>query len=283
MDALTLIGIAVFSFAVALAGGVAGLVLGNLRLPLLILFASSPSAAAAANVAISGAAAAAAAGAHIKAGRVNWRLFALMAPPTIVGGFLGGLASGRLPDRVLLAAIALVVFYGAYEVWRLSSRATGHPESGPPAREGGRQPTYAGGESRGPTTGSAGARPATDGIRSIPAAVTGFGVGVIGGVVGLILGTLRLPAMLSWVGAGTRDAVATNSAIGFTLAIGAVLGHLGSGVDWDLAAAGAAASIPGALIGARFVGRLEEETLLRAVAAILFVSGVALLVAAAIR
>jgi len=257
VDALTLIGIAVFSFAVALAGGVAGLVLGNLRLPLLILFASSPSAAAAANVAISGAAAAAAAGAHIKAGRVNWRLFTLMAPPTIVGGFLGGLASGRLPDRVLLAAIALVVFYGAYEVWRLSSRATGHPESG--------------------------ARPATDGIRSIPAAVTGFGVGVIGGVVGLILGTLRLPAMLKWVGAGTRDAVATNSAIGFTLAIGALLGHLGSGVDWDLAAAGAAASIPGALMGARFVGRLEEETLLRAVAAILLVSGVALLVTAAIR
>ena len=285
MDALTLIGIAVFSFAVALAGGVAGLVLGNLRLPLLVLLASSPSAAAAANVAISGAAAAAAAGAHIKAGRVNWRLFTLMAPPTIVGGFLGGLASGRLPNRVLLAAIALVVFYGAYEVWRLSRRAAGHPEPGPPAREEGPQPAYTGGSggSRGPTTGSAGARPATDGIQSIPAAVTGFGIGVIGGIVGLILGTLRLPAMLKWVGAGTRDAVATNSAIGFTLAIGALLGHLGSGVDWDLAAAGAAASIPGALIGARFVGRLEEETLLRAVAAILIVSGVALLVAAAIR
>ena len=89
--------------------------------------------------------------------------------------------------------------------------------------------------------------------------------------------------MLRWVGAGTRDAVATNSAIGFTLAIGAVLGHLGTGIDWDLAAVGAAAAIPGALIGARFVGRLPEDTLLRAVAAILTVSGVAMLAAAGLR
>ena len=34
----------------------------------------------------------------------------------------------------------------------------------------------------------------------INAAAVGFGVGVMGGVVGLILGSLRLPAMVKWVG-----------------------------------------------------------------------------------
>jgi uncharacterized membrane protein YfcA len=284
VDALPLIAIAAVSFTVALAGGVAGLVLGNLRLPLVVLFASSPSAAAATNVAISGAAAAAAAGAHVKARRINWRLFTLMAPPSILGGFLGGLASGRLPERVLLAAIAVVVFYGAYEIWRLSSRSVAAPGAGPSGVGGQALPADPSrGEPVTPGTGSAGLRPAGSGIRSLPAAITGLVVGVLGGVVGLILGTLRLPAMLRWVGADTRDAVATNSAIGLTLAIGAVLGHLGSGVDWDLAAAGAGAAIPGALIGARFVGRLAEETLLRAVAAILVVSGVGMAVAAGLR
>jgi hypothetical protein len=174
-----------------------------------------------------------------------------MAPPTIVGGFLGGLASGRLPDRVLLVAIAGVVLYGAFEI----SRPRASPAGGHPGRD----------------------------IQRTPAVLTGLVVGVLGGVVGLILGALRLPAMLRWVGAAARDAVATNSAIGFTLSIGAVLGHLGSGIDWELAAVGAAASIPGALIGARFVGRLPERTLLRAVGAILAVSGLAMLVAAFVR
>jgi hypothetical protein len=45
-------------------GGLAGLVLGNLRLPLVVLLASSPAAGAGANVGISGVAAITAAGKH---------------------------------------------------------------------------------------------------------------------------------------------------------------------------------------------------------------------------
>ena len=251
MDPLALAAIAVWSFVVAVAGGAAGLVLGNLRLPLVVLLASSPSAAAAANVAISGASAAAAAAAHIRAGRVNWRLLAFMVPPTILGGFLGGLAAGRLPDRVLLFAIASVVFYSAFAISRPSSRGS--------------------------------APPTATGIRAVPTVLIGLIVGVLGGLVGLILGTLRLPAMLRWAGAATREAVGSNSAVGFTLAIGAVLGHLGSGIDWDIVAVGGAAGIPGALIGARFVGRLPEGTLIPVIAVILAVSGAAMVAAALLR
>jgi hypothetical protein len=55
VDALELIALAAWSFAVSAAGGLVGLVLGNLRLPLVVLLASSPAAGAGANVAISGA------------------------------------------------------------------------------------------------------------------------------------------------------------------------------------------------------------------------------------
>ena len=118
MGALELIALVVWAFAVSVLGGVVGLVLGNLRLPLVVLLASSPAAGAGANVAISGAAAVAAAGTHARAGRVNWRLFAWMAPPSLAGGIVGGVVSGALPDRLLLAAIGLVVLYGAFEVLR---------------------------------------------------------------------------------------------------------------------------------------------------------------------
>jgi uncharacterized membrane protein YfcA len=46
-------------------------------------------------------------------------------------------------------------------------------------------------------------------------------------------------------------------------------------VDWGLFEVGSAASIPGALLGARLTGRLDERRLLQAVGAILVVTGVA--------
>jgi hypothetical protein len=45
--ALELIALAVWSFTVSAVGGLVGLVLGNLRLPLVVLLASSPAAGAA--------------------------------------------------------------------------------------------------------------------------------------------------------------------------------------------------------------------------------------------
>ena len=79
-------------FLVALAGGLVGLVLGNLRLPATVLVAASPAAAAGANIGISAVSAATASIAHIRAGRINWRLFGWMAPPSIAGR-----AGRRLP------------------------------------------------------------------------------------------------------------------------------------------------------------------------------------------
>ena len=85
MDPLTLILVAVWSFIVSFFGGLVGLVLGNLRLPLVVLVGSSAAAAAGANVAISGAAALTAAYAHWRGGRLSWRLFAWMAPTSFAG------------------------------------------------------------------------------------------------------------------------------------------------------------------------------------------------------
>jgi uncharacterized membrane protein YfcA len=249
MEAPELIALVVWGFVVGLLGGVVGLVLGNLRLPVVVLLASSPAAGAGANVAISGAAAVASAGTHARAGRVNWRLFAWMAPPSLAGGIAGGVVSGLLPDRLLLAAIGVVVLYGAVEVLRYR-----RPNDVTPA--------------------------GTGRANLISAAVIGFAVGVLGGLVGLILGSLRLPAMVKWVGVGAYAAVGTNAAVGFVVGIGGLVGHLPSGVDWDLFAAGCVGAVPGSFLGARLTGRLAEDALLRAMAAILVLSGLAMLVQA---
>jgi uncharacterized protein len=92
----------------------------------------------------------------------------------------------------------------------------------------------------------------------------------------LILGTLRLPALIKYVGVSPYAAVGTNAAVGVVVGIGGLVGHLPSGVDWDILAVGAAAAMPAAYLGARFTGRLDERQLLRAIAAILLISGAAM-------
>jgi uncharacterized membrane protein YfcA len=253
MDALALTALAVWSFIVSFAGGLVGMVLGNLRLPLVVLLGSSAAAAGGANVAISGAAAVSSTVAHARGGRVSWRLFRWMAVPSLAGAIVGGVIAGVLPNRVLLAAIGVVILFGAKEVLAYEPRG----------EEGGeREPTR------------------RDAI--VSAGLIGFGVGVLGGFVGLILGTLRLPAMVRYLGVSPHAAVGTNAAVGAVVGVGGLLGHLPSGVDWDLLAAGAVGAVPAAYLGGRFAGRLDERTLMKAAAVVLVISGVSMLISAAL-
>ena len=96
----------------------------------------------------------------------------------------------------------------------------------------------------------------------------------------LILGSLRMPALIRYVGETPARAVGTNLAVGVCVGIAGVIGHTPDGVDWDLFAIGSAASVPGALLGARLTGRLSERQLLRAIGAMLVIAGVATLVQA---
>ena len=175
--------LAAWCFLVALAGGLVGLVLGNIRLPAVLLLSSSPAAGAGANIGISAVAAASASIAHIRAGRVNWRLFGWMAPPSIAGALAGGYISGEIPGDALLLAIAAVLLYSAYELLAKPDVSRKRP-----GREG----------------------------LDIPAAVlTGAVIGLLGGIVGLILGSLRMPALIRLVGETPARAVGTNVTVGF--------------------------------------------------------------------
>jgi uncharacterized membrane protein YfcA len=239
--------LAIWCFAVALAGGLVGLVLGNIRLPAVLLLSSSPGAGTGANIGVSAIAAATASIAHIRAGRVNWRLFGWMAPPSLVGALAGGYLSGVLPGDVLLVAIAAVLLYSGVQLLR-------KPEAKPRSAE-------------------------QDGL-DIPAAiVSGLVIGLLGGVVGLILGTLRMPALIRIVGEVPARAVGTNVTIGSLVGVAGVIGHLPSEPpDWDVLAVGAAASVPGALLGSRLTGRLSDRALLQAVGYILLVAAAAMVV-----
>ena len=54
----------------------------------------------------------------------------------------------------------------------------------------------------------------------------GFGVGLLGGMVGLVLGSIRMPAMISILKLPTRIAIGTNLASSAAMGTVGVIGHL---------------------------------------------------------
>jgi uncharacterized protein len=240
VHALTLAAVGVWCFLVALVGGLLGLVLGNIRLPLFLLLGTNPAAAAGANIAVSGVAAATAASIHVRARRFDRRLVLWMLPPSVVGAIAGSIASDYLPADVLRIVIGGALLAFGIDLMRPRLDAV------PPLRE-------------------------TLDLRA--AVASGAVIGALGGLIGLILGTLRLPALIRLVGEEPARAVGTNLLVGVAVGAAGLLGHLPGGVDWTLLAVGASTSAPGALIGARHTGRLSPAVLLRAIGAILVVSG----------
>ncbi|MCP9484748.1 MAG: methylmalonyl-CoA mutase family protein [Gaiellaceae bacterium MAG52_C11] len=104
--------------------------------------------------------------------------------------------------------------------------------------------------------------------------VGSFVAGYLGSMLGLVLGTLRLPLLVAIIGsplaaAGTNIAISAASA-----GAGAVRHHRERRIDWHVVAWMAPPSIIGAIAGALLADDVSERVLYGAIAAVLLWSGV---------
>jgi uncharacterized protein len=113
----------------------------------------------------------------------------------------------------------------------------------------------------------------------------GFGVGFLGGIVGLVLGSIRMPAMIAVLKMEPRVAVGTNLAASSVMGAAGLAGHLlNNEVEFlILGIMGSTAAI-GAYIGARCTNRFSANWLkliigfvLIFVAVVMFLRAVAIL------
>ena len=102
----------------------------------------------------------------------------------------------------------------------------------------------------------------------------GFVVGVLGGAVGLILGSLRLPALIRLLHVDPRTAAGTNLFIGFTMGSVGWIGHVARGnVDYPLVVLMGATAMVGSYIGARLTGRVTLNRLTATMGIVMIVVG----------
>ena len=226
-----------------------GLVLGTLRLPLMVVATGNPLQAAGTNIAVSAAAAATGGLRHARENRVDWYVVRWTAPPSVAGAVVGALVADRVSETVLYALIAAILFWSAID---LALR----PVTPRPRQR----------------------------LRVVRGGLLALGIGLLGGAVGVILGTLRMPALVRSVGLDMRRAAGTNLVVGFLLGLAAFAVHAASlRVDWAVLAAGLAGAMPGGWLGAKATCRFAEDALRLALGIVLAIVGVAFAVQAVLR
>lgn len=249
----------VLSFAVGILGGAVGLALGTIRLPFLLLLGMPPRMAAGTNILVSTLSAATGSYRHFREGRVDFNVVAIQGIPAMIGAFIGGFAGGQVPEEILILAAGILVVWQGFELGLRTRRVQRSMcrTSAPPSNQ-------VKGFARWTTA------------RIAAEAVVGFGL--LAGAVGLILGTLRLPALIMILHINPHVAVGSNLVIGFLMGGFGWVGHLTRGqVDFPILTLMAITGMAGTYFGARLTGKMSARGLLSLMAIVLVVVGLLLI------
>ena len=257
----------IVSFAVGILGGFVGLALGTIRLPAMLLLGMPAPIAGGTNILVSGLASLSGAIRHLREGRVNVRIVLVMGVPALFGALVGGFLSDVAPEGVLIFLAGILVFWQGVEFLIMARERS---------REDAPDTNLFGGE----LSGSAGLF--TPGRMSAEAGI-GLGVGLLGGAVGLILGSIRLPALIRILRVDPRIAAGTNLFIGVLIGASGWVGHVLKGeVDYLLLVLMGSAAMVGSYYGARLTGRVRLVNLILAMGLVLLAVGAILAVRGAV-
>ena len=238
------------SLGVGLLGGFVGLALGTMRLPAMLLMGMAAPTAGGTNILVSSISSVFGAIRHLREGRVNFRLVLIMGGPAFVGAFIGGFMGGKVSETILLSAAGLLVLWQGVEL-RMRGRAVAAADDF--------VTNYSG-------------------KRMVLGGGMGLAVGLLGGAVGLILGSIRLPALIRVLKVDPRIAAGTNLVIGFVMGSVGWIGHAIKGdVDYQLLTLMGAGAAVGSYYGAKLTGKVELATLVGAMGYVLLAVGVILI------
>ncbi len=237
----TLVDLAL-GFSIGLSLGLLGGGGSILTVPALVyVVGQSPQVAITASLAIVGANSALGAFFHRAQGTLNWRLALIFGGVGMVTSYLAaGLSKLFAPTLLLIAFAVLMLLIGGLMIFRRAASNERHTQRGWPV-----------------------------------VLISGAGVGLLTGLLGVGGGFLIVPALVLLVGVPMQQAVGTSLIVIAMNSLAGLLGHLGgASLDLTLILTFVLAGLVGTLAGARLVERLPATRLRQLFA--LFVIGLAL-------
>ena len=245
------------SLVIGVLGGLIGLSLGTMRLPAMLMLGVPLPVAASANIFVSSVVGITGSYRHFRDGRVKLRLVVIVGVPAFVAGFLGGYFSNQAPINLLIALAGGLILWQGIELGLLAYRRRRNANSEEPRDD--------------QLEGSSGRFTAA---RAISGAGASFGIGLLAGAIGLVLGSVRLPLIIRILRVDPRIAAGSNLFIGMTMGALGWLGHmLHTRPDLPLLVILLAPAVVGSYMGAKFTGRISVNALLLVMASLLTVSG----------
>jgi uncharacterized membrane protein YfcA len=185
---------------------------------------------------------------HARAGKVRWRTALGFGPPAIVGAVLGAELGLRVDASVQTGVLAAVLLLAAFAMFR--GTLAGASETPPPPRHWTPLVT-----------------------------LTGAGVGLLTGFVGVGGGFMYVPALTALVGIPMKEAVGTSlvlitlsCAAGFARYLGEVT------LDWQAVGLFTALAFVGVAAGSRLIPYFSQQSLKRIFAGLLLAMGLLVVV-----
>jgi hypothetical protein len=193
-----------------------------------------------------------------------------MAATGSIGGFFGSVFTKYIPVTLLLGLIAIIVLYEAFVLIK-SSRKKKDEEmrrsNNNEEEDNNNLDLIHGPSSALRSSPSSPSNPSNiSGVHNkqfiFTESLIGFGIGFVGGLVGLIIGSVRLPAMISVLKMETKVAIGTNLAVSSLTGASSLVGHLINGnVDFLIMITMAPAAMLGGYMGAKYTNRFSEGSL----------------------
>jgi uncharacterized protein len=188
-----------------------------------------------------------------------------MAATGSIGGFFGSAFTNYVPVNILLGLIATIVLYEAVVIIK-SSRKKKDEEMRSNNNEDVNNNVNL---IHGPSSAFPSIPPNPSNNPGVcdkrfifTESFIGFGIGFVGGLVGLLLGSIRLPAMISVLKMETKVAVGTNLAASSLTGASSLVGHLINGnVNFLIMITMGPAAMLGGYMGAKYTSRFSEGSL----------------------
>ena len=177
-----------------------------------------------------------------------------------IGAFIGAFLTKQTPLVILLCIITVIVSYEAIDLFMKSRKAAKI--------------------SKNSTNSSEEIIHNESSINSNVFAeiAIGFGVGLLGGMVGLVLGSIRMSAMITILKLPVHIAVGTNLASSSIMGAIGVTAHLiNNNIDYAILILIGPSAMLGAFLGAKFTNRVKESNLKLIISIVLILVAITLL------
>jgi uncharacterized membrane protein YfcA len=252
---------AISGLFIGFVGGMVGLVLGVVRFPLVVSAESTASIVAGTNLGISTLGSIAATIKHYRQRNIDFQVFKIMAITGSIGAFIGSFLTSFVPMTFLLCIIGIIVSYEAFLLLVKNSKQIKIKSKNKEVHFDDNNDDL-GYDGNNTNTNTKNEKIKTKFNIYLTESLLGFAIGFLGGLVGLVLGSIRMPAMISVLKLKPKIAVGTNlataSVMGSTGMIGHVLNH---NVDYVILMVMGPGAMLGAYLGAKFTNRFNDSTL----------------------